>query len=982
VDTDAITKKFLEDEAQLKKKNAAYAKLERQLEDVEAAREIATDSLNGKQSKALKAKDDIIKELKQKLEQLKKKAKDDVKIKNEQVANVHAMALKKKDDELAVLKKKFESTQKAKSDIEAKMTALNVEEKVASSPATLRNATSVMQFNVTERDCEEGTGSFLRRAIAVEIFHDKEKKYPHGPLDVKGTDKDYGEWNKGCPYTSQFLDRLPGAKWPKCQFRAQVLMGNAQGSEAVPNITDVWPPRPCKAGTNVTNAKRLNEGKSCAFVAKSDACVSKSCGKKCGKGCIDGKYIRLTRWQHNTRFLSEEEKQNTAKLDDEQKKMMYTRVSANFGKTLRNNFMMLANQAARYFPILCPNHMNTQNSPMLNQTKKVSMICERFCKKKYANGECASSVGEEEEGEESDEEVKEVDYRLGLGDSLDDSAQIGYGKKLKKDLKKVQNKVNSAGKKIKKDAKRAGKSVKAQVDKIVASKVKSLTATLKKKIGLLIIKRLPKDVQPAARAMLAGKQNLGKALFLQRALQRKGALLHKLCKMTNYELGNGVGPEKPECKPPYKDASKCLGMTSRGLNGALIGLLIGAKECKKDKKCTENRWRLPLNLKDAPANGAYIWSPPAQFEAVCPGDPKCIKGCTKSMHDKGPTKCTEKCIEQDCNNFLWEKLIPSLKRLIAQSARAIIGEESDVDTTMCWNWAPFVSTGTKEGTHLSKNGLSRTFGYHAMFFQGWPGNVKSKFLEKANETTKNKALWGENAFEIMKVQGDYSTKSTKSTNSSSKKKNNSKGLCKAGSPFIKWCRDWRYDTYELQPEKVVCAARFAVDIDVCNTCCCKHGIVKNRVSAILLSQNGHKQKPGCHPDSNPRLCQTPMGVSVGNVQKAIDVSKDGNRDNSIKFHRLLAIKLGDVPSEGQYPQCEAWFTIWDTWIRFMTGMNTVFTANQYHGQTRQDICKMGPKRGKFPEWCTFMDEKFMEGKGKDKEKSNFFPQGTGCLIPH
>merc|ERR1711907_558649 len=144
--------------------------------------------------------------------------------------------------------------------------------------------------------------------------------------------------------------------------------------------------------------------------------------------------------------------------------------------------------------------------------------------------------------------------------------------------------------------------------------------------------------------------------------------------------------------------------------------------------------------------------------------------------------------------------------------------------------------------------------------------------------------------------------------------------------------------YTFVPERIVCAARFDVQIRVCNTCCCKQGLVTNKVSSVNMNS-----PKGCDKRSDPRLCKAKISGHV----KGQNNMPDGT----------YPIKLGDIPSEGQYPSCRAWFTMLDSFVRFSAGITTAQTANSFHGPTRATLCKGNAKH------CA----------------TTFAPGGTGCM---
>ena len=247
-----------------------------------------------------------------------------------------------------------------------------------------------------------------------------------------------------------------------------------------------------------------------------------------------------------------------------------------------------------------------------------------------------------------------------------------------------------------------------------------------------------------------------------------------------------------------------------------------------------------------------------------------------------------------------------------------------------------------------------------------------------NKEAMEKALYGDLAFEFLKIEGTY-------------------GKMENGKLKI----DEHTIDYDMlfTPDKVVCAARFAVEIDICNTCCCKRGIVSNKVHATLLGQkDGPGGKPGCghvkiddtwHLKANPRLCKARFGDANG---KVIDVSRQGLKHaqkDGIKGGNELPIKLGN--EHAKYAQCKAWFGILDSYVRLVTQVQTLITTNSFHGNQRKFWCNpskpfggnMTGTDGVARQWCDYMDYQKENPKigeaGKGFPQAGFFPQGTGCL---
>ena len=238
---------------------------------------------------------------------------------------------------------------------------------------------------------------------------------------------------------------------------------------------------------------------------------------------------------------------------------------------------------------------------------------------------------------------------------------------------------------------------------------------------------------------------------------------------------------------------------------------------------------------------------------------------------------------------------------------------SNVDVSVCSNWASLLSAGSKNGDKITLMGLSKGFGAGAWMFDDGARDMSPRI--------KKKILYGDAAFEFYKIVGGRF------------RTNGGKGK------------------YSFKAERIVCAARFDVQIKLCNTCCCKKGIVANEVSSAEMKPGGYydgmpgckqlccKQKgkrccgaacvcdnPAMHNHPNKRLCNTPVS---GWVQG----------DNGMLKNGKLPVKLGDLPKEGQYPGCSQWFTLLDAVVRYAASSSTSIVANSFHGPSRKSTCQ-------------------------------------------
>merc|ERR1711964_445615 len=86
-------------------------------------------------------------------------------------------------------------------------------------------------------------------------------------------------------------------------------------------------------------------------------------------------------------------------------------------------------------------------------------------------------------------------------------------------------------------------------------------------------------------------------------------------------------------------------------------------------------------------------------------------------------------------------------------------------------------------------------------------------------------------------------------------------------------------------DRAVCAARFDTNIEICDSCCCRHGILRTRATGILLNQGCACNAGRCKPR---RLCS-------GRLKKF-------------------------TPKDTKEGHCTTWFTIIDTAVRFYNGL--------------------------------------------------------------
>merc|ERR1712072_314569 len=113
----------------------------------------------------------------------------------------------------------------------------------------------------------------------------------------------------------------------------------------------------------------------------------------------------------------------------------------------------------------------------------------------------------------------------------------------------------------------------------------------------------------------------------------------------------------------------------------------------------------------------------------------------------------------------------------------------------------------------------------------FPTDIDGNHIPRQTREQKT-PLYGDNAFEIYKVVGSIQQNI-------------------AGSV----------------PTKVVCAARFDIQTKLCNTCCCKNGLLTSKITSVLLQPTVSRaqtckrplvQRNGCDSNWNKRLCSTPV----------------------------------------------------------------------------------------------------------------------------
>jgi len=216
------------------------------------------------------------------------------------------------------------------------------------------------------------------------------------------------------------------------------------------------------------------------------------------------------------------------------------------------------------------------------------------------------------------------------------------------------------------------------------------------------------------------------------------------------------------------------------------------------------------------------------------------------------------------------KFMDALFAAAAPTVRSAMAQIMDVDNVFCDPWRPILDSQFKEL-------VSDSFGYAGSLSFPWRGPAK--------ETP----LYGNAAFEIYK-------------------------------------QEWKTDGVgrTVSTGRIVCAARWDSNISICNTCCCKEGIVKRTVTGILLND-------GCPPKN--KLC--------------------GGKG---KFNPM---RYKFTAADAKKGHCSAWFTINDATIRLINGLMTAATLFRFHERGRSQLI---PQDSLNPVGNT--------------------PGGTGCMVKH
>ena len=610
------------------------------------------------------------------------------------------------------------------------------------------------------------------------------------------------------------------------------------------------------------------QNKICRIGIKPLTCASKSCGKsfrKCGK-CVDGKYIHLGRFQHNSYHMAAGEKAEMASLDAEQTKWLHRLVTYRDADNIKHAFLTPWLLLGQYFPRLCPYHVNNRvNYKVAKNTK--SKFCAHYSKMrkeeamaKAVRRELGASNDQYQAAMRSKPSNKRATGTLDIGDSLvnqvveKDAMTMGYGRirrrvirrrsGLRKALRKVVKRVRGGAKRVaggfKKMANRFKNKLKSALKRAIAAFIRKKTPVLAKMVCKLM--RKLKSRSPSCVGQATAKLN--RCAVGNDALRKRGIAGFKAWAIA----------ELKKAKPAW------------------IKELIMPKLAK-------------LVCKESPDFGTYGYGKTKRdLSASAMGDL-----VVRIAMASGPKK------KQAAKEFS-RYFAAFVEAILIKGFRSKMAKRMNPDTTFCNSFAPIISTGTKDGDKLALLGMSTKFGGGALL----NGPLKPKTY-----AAQRKILFGDQAYELYKVEVD------------------------------------RYHNVQA----IVCAARFETQIRVCNTCCCRSGLISNRVTSILLNS-----AKGCSPKQNPRLCQTPVtGDTIGPNGSAL---RPG----------VYKIRLGNVPKLGQYPDCEGWFSMIDATYRYFSAMTTAIAANSFHGATNQG------KGEKHPVWRAWT---------KKNGKQIF--RGTGCL---